>query len=99
MAETEYLTMRHPDIDALAGPITRQAFDDVHRHKGWVEVDPAVALASEVLDAEVSDLDDLKKDELVKVARSHGLDPDRSLTKAELVENIRSVAPATPPQE
>lgn len=98
MAE-EFVTMTHPDIDAPAGPVTRQAFEEVHRHKGWVLVDPAVQAASAALDAEVPDLDSLKKDELLEVALSLGLDVDRNSTKGELQDLIRSVAPATTTQE
>ncbi len=94
--ETEFVTMTHPDIDATAGPVTRQAYEDVHRHKGWVAVDPAALVASTALDAEVTDLDSLKKDELLEVAASLGLDVDRSSTKGELQDLIRSVAPGDP---
>lgn len=98
MAE-EFVTMTHPDIDATAGPVTRQAYEEVHRHKGWVVVDPAAQAASAALDAEVPDLDSLKRNELLEVALSLGLDVDRNSTKGELQDLIRSVAPATTTQE
>lgn len=97
--ETDFVTMTHPDIDAPGGPVTRQAYEDIYQHKGWVVADPAALVASTALDAEVSDLDSLKKDELLEVAASLGLDVDRSSTKGELQDLIRSVAPATPSQE
>lgn len=97
--ETDFVTMTHPDIDAPSGQVTRQAYEEVHRHKGWVVTDPAVLAASTALDVEVSDLDSLKKDELLEVAGSLGLDVDRSSTKGELQDLIRSVAPAAPTQE
>lgn len=97
--ETEFVTMTHPDIDAPGGPVSRQAYEDIYRHKGWVEADPSAVVASTALDAEVSDLDSLKKDELLEVATSLGLDVDRSSTKGELQDLIRSVAPATLTQE
>src|SRR5687768_3637607 len=49
-------------------------------------VDPLVANEEEELDEEEVDLDDMKKDELVALAESRGL--DTSGTKAELKERI-----------
>lgn len=96
---TEFVTMTHPDIDAPSGQVTRQAYEEVHRHKGWVVVDPVLAVASTALDVEVPDLDGLKKDELVKVAEELGLTVDRKLTNGELQDLIRLAAPAAPLQE
>jgi len=96
----EFVYMTHPDVDAVAGPVSRQAFDEVHVHKGWRLAEPAAAVASQALDVGVTDLDGLTKDALLEVAASLGLDPGPKKTKAELTALIRSVAPAThPPQE
>lgn len=31
----ELVHIKHPQIKAIGGPVTRQAFDDIHAAKGW----------------------------------------------------------------
>ncbi len=53
----EFLTMTHPDIDAPGGPVTRQAYEDIYRHKGWLIAEPPPLEVPTASDVEVSDLD------------------------------------------
>jgi len=39
--------MSHPDVAAPSGLTTRQAFDEVHSHKGWVLAKPEAVAASD----------------------------------------------------
>jgi hypothetical protein len=32
----DMVKMTHPDIDGVAGPVTREAFDEIWAAKGWV---------------------------------------------------------------
>jgi hypothetical protein len=35
MAETEWVEMTHPEVGDAAGPVTRDAFEQVWSEKGW----------------------------------------------------------------
>lgn len=45
----EFVHIKHSEVKAFGGPVTRQAFEDVYRHKGW-----QVATPEEVAKAEES---------------------------------------------
>ena len=36
---SDMVRMTHPDVDAEAGPVTREAFDEIWAQKGWVIAD------------------------------------------------------------
>jgi hypothetical protein len=36
----EFVYMRHPDVKGIAGPVTREAFEQNHANKGWEVVSP-----------------------------------------------------------
>ena len=31
----EFVYIKHPKVNAVGGPVTRQAFEEVHKAKGW----------------------------------------------------------------
>lgn len=33
----EFIHITHPDVDAVGGPVTREAFENDHKPKGWKE--------------------------------------------------------------
>lgn len=55
--ETDFVTMTHPDIAVPGGPVSRQAYEDTYRHKGWVVADPPALEVPTAPDVEVTDLD------------------------------------------
>lgn len=93
--DDELITMSHPEIEGTA-TATRRALDDVWAPRGWVEVEPPVALASDALNTEVTSLGALTKAQLEEVASSAGLDTSSTRTKADLVALIEAAAPAAP---
>lgn len=84
----EKIYMKHPEIEKHAAT-TRRAFETVWEPKGWVEVDPAAALAAEALGHEVRNLGALGREELNEAARAAGIsDPESYSNKGELVDAI-----------
>lgn len=46
--KSEFMYMKHPEIDSVAGPIARSSFNALWAGKGWAEVeDPAVTAEKE----------------------------------------------------
>lgn len=43
----EFVYIKHADTDALGGPVTREALDTIHAHKGWSEAKPEEAKPEE----------------------------------------------------
>ena len=31
----EFVYIKHKDVDGVGGPVTRQAYEEVHKPKGW----------------------------------------------------------------
>lgn len=36
----EFVHIKHADTEAIGGPVTREALDTIHSHKGWSEAKP-----------------------------------------------------------
>ncbi len=50
----ELVYIVHPKVEAIGGPVTRQALDDVHSAKGWKEASAAQVAAAEAGDLTVT---------------------------------------------
>ena len=48
----EFVRMTHPNIEAISRPVTRQAFDEIYKAKGW-----KLATAEESAAAEFAEAD------------------------------------------
>lgn len=88
----DMIRIAHPDVDAIGGPVTRKAFDEVWSPKGWTEVDPLVAAANEatVIDEPVTDLNSLTKEKLTALAHERGVSVDPSDSKQTLIDKLRA---------
>lgn len=87
MAETEFVTMRHPETQGVAR-VARRAFEKVHARKGWEIVEPENELAAQVGG---EDLDSLTHEQLDQLLAGY---PDVSVpsgaTKPEKVALLRA---------
>lgn len=95
---SDFVHMRHPDIEGIAGPVTREAFDLIHEAKGWTLVDEADVIAAadaEVIQAQdealtVDDIDAIRKrDDLDALAIRVGVDPTESSNMDDLRQAIK----------
>lgn len=74
MSTEEFVYMFHPEIDALGGPVTRKAFDEVHAPKGWRYFDHRGAATLESVIDEAANwnmLDEDQRERLREVAREY----------------------------
>ncbi len=47
----EFVRMTHPTVDTVSGRVTRQAFEEVHKAKGWKIASAEDAEAADVAEA------------------------------------------------
>lgn len=93
MATEDWVTITHPSDPARkTALVSRAAFEEVYSlpkisEDGetvapWELVDPAVAVASEILGKQIGDLNSLTKEELVALGSQKGVavDPDAKKT-------------------
>jgi ABC-type taurine transport system ATPase subunit len=87
------VVMTHPETGGVAHT-TEEAFKLVWEPRGWQLADPVDVAVGEVLGVDVSDVDDLSKEQLLEVAATLGVEGAASSTKKELAAGIRArVAP------
>lgn len=89
MAETDFVTMRHPATKGVAR-VSQRAFDNVHKAKGWEIVEPENELAAQVGG---TDLDSLTHDQLDELLAGYpDVDVPSGATKPEKVALLRAAA-------
>lgn len=90
---SDHVRMVHPDLPAsqIASGVTRDSFEAVHRHHGWVEVDDAPDVDS----LTVAEVLDFVADDPAQAALA--LDAERnSRNRTTLVASLERIASGTP---
>lgn len=64
----DFVSMWHPDIESIGGPVSRKAWEEIHRHKGWLIFDWKDAATYETLVAEIAEMNPWLRDALDAVA-------------------------------
>lgn len=82
--------MKHPDVEGLSEPTTREAFEQVWSRKGWVEAANVITIVNEESGRpEAVEVDEsASKDQLEALAAAAGVDTSSAKTKADLVEAL-----------
>jgi hypothetical protein len=98
----EWVQMKHPELDGTPAPVTREAYEQVWKHKGFhlVEGSEQVTTAPVPIEPEaLTDYESVTREEVVAYANAHGGNFARSASKQEAWDHLVSVNLAVPRQE
>lgn len=96
MADMVY--MKHPEVEGLSEPTTREAFEKVWSRKGWYEAEHVITITDETGRPQVVEVDETSsKADLEDLAVAAGVDLTGAKSKAEILDRISPPAPTETP--
>lgn len=100
MPMADFIYIKHPDIQALGGPVTREALTEVFEDKGWLEASDEevrehtyglLFRAERAANLTEEDVDAVKRRaDLDKLALDRGVDPTKFDNMTQLAGAIKS---------